>query len=61
MKPGSILRWKESNHHSLNNSLYIVIRLEERMGCSWFLYDVEDGELFLANYSWISFRLQEAS
>ena len=60
MKPGSVLRWKklDHRHHSFNSSLYIVIK---RTGCALFLYDVEDGELFLANHNWVYLKLEEAA
>ena len=65
MKPGSILKWRTDRFIdrprsmpllAVQSSQYIVIK---QKGNDWLLYDVEDGELFLANSNWVNFRLEE--
>ena len=56
LKPGSILGWKES---SLAISLIVVIKQKQFVQESeWLLYDVQDGDLFLANNIWIGTHLR---
>ena len=58
LKPGSILKWKGSQHHLYRINTAIVIR-QSQGDC--LLYDVEDGKIFLGHYNWILLRFEEAT